>query len=103
MDAARHDPDAPLRLPVYRRYLSGFAIFVMGQQMLKVAIGWEIYERTGSALALGYVGLVQFLPLVILAIPAGHIAASYNRKRGLHIASAATVLVTLAIACNSAT
>src|SRR5215471_19984999 len=100
--AVRHDPYGPLRLPAYRWYLSGFSIFVMGQQMLKVAIGWEIYERTGSALALGYVGLVQFLPLVFLMIPAGHVADTYNRKQVLLGSLALTMLATLGIAWTSA-
>ena len=74
----------------------------MGQQMLKVAVGWEIYERTGSALALGYVGLVQFLPLVFLMIPAGHVADTYNRKRVLLASLSFTMLAALGIAWNSA-
>src|SRR5215472_9067341 len=74
----------------------------MGQQMLKVAVGWEIYERTGSALALGYVGLVQFLPLVFLVIPAGHVADTYNRKRVLLVSLSLTMLAALGIAWNSA-
>src|ERR1051326_4980867 len=97
-----HDPYAPLRIPTCRRYLPGFAVFVMGQQMLKVAIGWEIYERTGSALALGYVGLVQFFSLVFLMISAGHVADAYNRKRVLLLSLGLTMLATLGIAWNSA-
>src|SRR2546426_12009046 len=94
-------PYAPLRLPTYRRFLAGFMAYVMGQQMLKVAIGWEIYERTRSALDLGYVGLVQFLPLVFLAIPAGHVADTYNRKRVLLVSLAFTVVAAIGIAFNS--
>ena len=48
--------------------------------MQSVAVGWELYERTGSATALGLVGLVQVLPVLLLAIPAGHAADRYNRK-----------------------
>jgi len=98
----RHDPYAALRIPAFRRYLSGFSIFVMGTQMLKVAIGWEIYERTGSAFDLGFVGLVQFLPLVVLVIPAGHVADSYNRKRVLLGSLALSTVAALGLAFNSA-
>ena len=45
-----------------------------GQQMLTVAVGWEIYERTRSSLALGLVGLTAFLPQVVMTLPAGHVA-----------------------------
>ena len=43
-------------------------------QMQAVAIGWQIYDLTGSALDLGLVGLVQFVPVVLLALVVGHVA-----------------------------
>ena len=97
-----HDPYAPLRLPAYRRYITGNTVLMIGQQMQKVAVGWEIYERTGSALHLGYVGLVQFLPLVLFAVATGHVADHYNRKRVLMVSLAFTALAALGLAWNSA-
>ena len=97
-----HDPYAPLRLSSFRRYLSGNVILIIGQQMQKVAVGWEIYERTGSAMHLGYVGLVQFLPLVALAVFAGHVVDNYHRKRVLMVASFFTSLAAAGLALNSA-
>lgn len=99
--ASPHDPYAPLRIPAYRRYLSGSVVMTLGQQMQKVAVGWEIYERTGSALKLGYVGLVQFVPVLLFAIVAGHVADTYNRKRVLSVALAFTALAALGLAWNS--
>jgi MFS family permease len=96
-----HDPYAPLRIASYRRYLFGLVVLIVGQQMQKVAVGWEIYERTGSALHLGYVGLIQFLPLALFAIPAGHVADNYSRKRVLTIALTFTALAALGLAWNS--
>ncbi len=98
----RHDAYAALRLPTFRRYFTGNALLILGFQMQKVAVGWEIYERTGSALHLGYVGLVQFLPVVALALIAGHITDSYNRKRVLMGSLALTALTTFGLAWNSA-
>lgn len=69
--------------------------------MQKVAVGWEIYERTGSALHLGYVGLVQFLPLVALALITGHVVDHHNRKRVLMVALLFTSLAALGLAWNS--
>ena len=54
--------------------------------MLTVAIGWELYERTHSSLALGVVGLMQILPLVLLTLPAGHYADNHER-RGIILAT----------------
>jgi MFS family permease len=49
-------------------------------QMQAVAIGWQIYELTGSAFDLGLVGLVQFIPVVVLALVVGHVADRYERR-----------------------
>ena len=53
----------------------------IGQQMLTVAVGWELYERTHSYLALGFVGLTQMIPMVLFTLPAGHVADNFARKR----------------------
>lgn len=58
------------------RVAAGFAF-----QMLSVAVGWQIYDLTGSAFMLGMVGLVQFVPSLLLALPAGHLADQFNRRR----------------------
>jgi MFS family permease len=49
-------------------------------QMMAVAVGWQVYELTGSALNLGLIGLVQFMPPLILMLPAGQVADRYNRR-----------------------
>jgi MFS family permease len=66
----------------------------MGQQMLTVAVGWELYEKTNSALALGMVGLTQMLPMVLFTMPAGHLADNLDRKRII-------LVTTFVIACAS--
>jgi MFS family permease len=50
-------------------------------QMLSIIVGWQIYSQTHSAFWLGMIGLVQFFPSVILALPAGHIADQFDRRR----------------------
>jgi len=49
-------------------------------QMLAVAVGYQVYELTDSALHLGLIGLVQFLPPLLLMLIAGHVADRYNRR-----------------------
>jgi MFS family permease len=64
-------------------------------QIAAVAIGWQIYDLTGSAFDLGMVGLVQFLPTALLVFVAGHAADRYERKRVVQLcqlAEAATAL-----------
>ena len=52
-----------------------------GNQMLMVAVGWQMYELTGSAWDLGLVGLYQFLPALLLTLAAGHAADRLHRAR----------------------
>ena len=52
-----------------------------GNQMLMVAVGWQMYELTGSAWDLGLVGLYQFLPALLLTLVAGHVADRLHRGR----------------------
>jgi MFS family permease len=87
-DPAAAVPLAPLANPYavlknrdFLLYLVGRFIASLGQQMLTVAVGWELYERTHSALALGLVGLTQMGPMVLFTLPAGHAADNFNRKR----------------------
>ena len=77
----------------FRFLLIGSFIVTIGDQMVNVAIGWELYERTGSALALGGIGLVQVIPIIVLSLPAGHMVDRFNRK---HIVIAAQALMLLA-------
>lgn len=77
----RHDPYAPFRIPDYRRLVVMAFLTAIVQQAQSVAIGWDIYERTGSALALGYAGLAQFAPIAAFFLPAGQIADRYDRRR----------------------
>jgi len=50
-------------------------------QMLMVAVGWQMYDLTGSAWALGFVGLLQFLPALLLVLVAGHVVDQFDRAR----------------------
>ena len=85
-------PYAVLRNRNFLIYLIGRFIASFGQQMVTVAIGWELYERTHSALALGLVGLTQIVPMFLFILPAGHLADVYNRKRIIEAATAVMLL-----------
>ncbi|HEX7024079.1 MAG TPA: MFS transporter [Gemmatimonadales bacterium] len=95
-----HDPYRALREPGFRRYLAGNLIGTLGFQMQGVAVGWELYERTHSALALGLVGLAQVAPLILFFLPAGHLVDRFDRRRvvmaalgGMALASAGLAMV----------
>jgi MFS family permease len=98
----QHDAYAVWRLPAFRRYFTGNMILILGWQMQKVAIGWEIYERTHSAMALGYAGLAQFLPQVLFMLFAGHVTDIHNRKHVLMSALTCNAMAAVGLALNAA-
>lgn len=79
-------------------YLVSRLVGITGQQMFTLAILWEIYALTHSALALGLVGLVQMIPMFLFTLPAGHVADNYNRKRIVVLTTAAIAAASLGVA-----
>ena len=71
------DPYAPFRERDYRLFIAMVLIASLGQS-LGVAAGWDIYERTGSAMGLGWIGLVQFIPVLAFFLPAGQLAEALS-------------------------
>jgi MFS family permease len=66
-----------------RRYLAARFLVSVAVQMQTVAVGWQVYQTTRNPLDLGLIGLSQFLPFIVLVIPAGHLADHYDRRRVL--------------------
>jgi MFS family permease len=66
-------------------YVSARGFSEFSYQIGTVAVGWQVYALTGSAFALGMVGLVQFIPSALLVFAAGHVADRYDRKRVVQI------------------
>ncbi len=92
-------PDALSALLKNRRfslYMGSRLCLILATQMLSVAVGWHIYDITHQALSLGFSGLALFLPGVVFALPAGHIADRYDRRRIL-------MLCHLGIVCSAST
>src|SRR6478735_2515534 len=79
-DQSPHDAYAAMRRPNFRRYWIGNVVSVMGLQMQSVTVIWEIYRRTGNPFDVGLVGLVQVIPVLSLALFAGHVADRMDRK-----------------------
>ena len=76
-----HDPYAALRGSHFRAYLAGSFLELIGRQAVVAAATWQVYQWTGSATALGLVGLVNVLPLLALSLPAGALADRHDRKK----------------------
>ena len=99
----RHDPYAALRFLDFRLLLTGRFITSFGNEMLSFAIAWELWLRTHKAFSLGLVGLVQVIPVILLSLPAGHVADQYNRRRIVLIAQLSMGMCALGLAFLSYT
>ncbi len=85
----------------FRRYWWSRLASTAAGQMLLVALGWQMYDLTGSAWDLGLVGLAQFLPALLLALPAGHTIDRHDRRRVLALVLALQAVVATALAIAS--
>src|SRR3984957_2338211 len=74
------NPLAVLRYRGYAAYAAARFCTTLCWQMLSVAVGWQVYALTHNPLDLGYVGLVQFLPLVVLVLPGGYVDDHVERR-----------------------
>jgi MFS family permease len=95
-DLPSASPTAPAPAPAPRlreqhdflRLLRARVVSTSANQMLMVALGWQMYDLTGSAWDLGLVGLAQFLPALLLTLPAGHLVDHHDRRRLLALSIA---------------
>ncbi len=99
--ASQHDPYQSLRVRDFRLLLLGNSIATFGEQMLTLALGWELYLRTGSAFLLGMVGLAEILPALLFSLYAGQVADRYNRKRIIVVTQLIVALASLGLTALS--
>ena len=99
----RHRLPPALRLPDFALLWTSSLANALALQMLVVAIGWQVYSIHQDPLDLGLVGLAEFLPLPILALPAGQLADRVQRRLVVAVGLAfqvgiATMLVAITLA-----
>src|SRR5450432_4554123 len=100
--SSQHQSMIAFSYPDFTLYQLARLFTVMATEMQSVAVGWQVYEITRRPLDLGYVGLAQFLPTILLFLVAGHAADRFNRRNivtlcyaGLALASTILLLLTL--------
>lgn len=89
---APRDAYAALRVRDFRRFLTGHLVSVLGVQMQTTAVGWQLYDETGSMWALGNVGLVQVIPILGLSLVAGQTADRFDRRKVLMTATTLAIV-----------
>ena len=86
------DSYAALRHPFVRSFAIGRFAAIAGWQMINVSVGWLLYERTADAWALGFVGVAELAPVLLLMVVAGNAADRYPRRNiGIFAHSVLTV------------
>lgn len=78
-----HDPYLALRYLSFRLFAVSYVLAIIGSQILATTVQWDVYQQTKDPLAIGLVGLIGALPVILLALPAGHVADRYSRKQVL--------------------
>jgi MFS family permease len=91
------DRFAAFRHSSYTRFFFALFLLSFSQQIVSVAVGWQMYDQTGSAIYLGLIGLVQFLPSLVLILVTGSVADRHNRRAIAAICSLVSALCTLAL------
>lgn len=98
----QHEGRVAFTYPNFALYQFARLFTVMATEMQSVAVGWQVFEITKRPLDLGYVGLAQFLPMILLFLVAGHAADRFNRRNivtlcyaGLALSSTLLLLLTL--------
>ena len=86
----------------FTRFWTGETATVLAYQFLIVAIGWQIYELTASALDLGLVGLAHFAAQIVFSLSAGHFADRHDRRRIAAVSQMTKAIVAMTLAFASA-
>jgi MFS family permease len=90
------DAFAALRVPNFRQYIIALFTLTLGIQIQGTVVGWQIYDLTHDALALGLVGLAEAVPSIASSLYAGHVVDQRDRR----IVALTALLVLLA--CSGA-
>jgi len=81
----------------FRLYQTARLLVILGAEAQSVAVAWQVYQITGSALSLGYTGLALFLPGLFFMLPAGHVADRYDKQRVILACYGLQALATVAL------
>ncbi len=91
----RHRSFAALRYPEFRGYIVARFFFIMVLTMQATLISWQVFEITKDPFSIGLIGLVEFVPAVIMALYSGYIIDRSDKKKLLHLSIAANLLLTI--------
>ena len=88
---------AAFRSRDFRLYQTARLFVILGAEAQSVAVAWQVYQITHSALSLGYTGLALFLPGLLFTLAAGHVADRYDKRKVILVCYAVQGLATVAL------
>jgi MFS family permease len=94
----RHKSFAALRYTEFRMYIIARFFFIMVLTMQATLISWEVFAITKDPFSIGLIGLVEFIPAVIMAIYSGYIIDKSDKKKLLHLSLSGNLLLTILFA-----
>lgn len=101
--APAHDPYQALRFRDYRLFIAARLLAAVAILMQDVAVGWQLYDRTNSAFALGLTGLAAVTPTILFALPAGALADRVDRRTVVRLGRLLTAAMSAWLAVLAAT
>ncbi|MBP7335099.1 MFS transporter [Niveispirillum sp.] len=90
-------PTSPFAFVPYRLYWFARISAILALQMQIVATGWRVYDVSGSPMALGLIGLAEFLPSILLVLITGHVADRFDRRRVINVCQGLEILAMLVL------
>jgi len=75
------DPFAAVKINEFRYLIAARFTFIMGLRMMSTTVGWWIYNLTNAPLAIGIVGLSEFIPAISFALYAGHVIDNSEKRK----------------------
>ena len=86
-----------LRHPEFRFYIIARFFFILVLSMQATLISWKVYEITKDPFSIGLIGLIEFVPAVVMALYSGHIIDRNDKKKLLVFSFAGNVILTIAL------
>lgn len=93
-----HDPYEAFRHAAFRLYAISYWLAIIGNQVLSATVQWDVYQHTKDPLTIGFVGLVNAIPVLLFALPAGHVADRFSRQRVLLLTQVPLVVAPISLA-----
>ena len=90
-----HKSFAALQHPEFRIYILARFLFIMVLTMQATLISWEVFAITKDPFSIGLIGLVEFMPAVVMAIYSGYIIDKSDKKKLLHYSIAGNLVLTI--------